>query len=136
MGTFQTFPVKIPTDATDALHAIRQGTFMIWRRSIELPSKHGFVTLAVLCFNALGVEILKNCTGTQSSTLPDSSRSGLTERRLASLNAYARRRYRDGNLDISRRPSGQSTNLAEWRLLRFPPRLQHPELTSERSALR
>ena len=135
-GYFETFPVKVPTSATDALYAIRQRTFMIGSYSNELRSDLEFVVPVTRGPDFPRIEGLKNCTRTYSPTLLDSSRSGLAVSRLASLNAHTRRRYRDGSIDVDGHPYGRSIELAERRLMCFRSGSQHPEPSSESSVLR
>ena len=135
-GYFKTFPVKILTSATDALHAIRQRPFMIGNRSKELRLNLGSVVSVTPGLNATGVEVLKYCTKTCSPTSLDTSRSGLAVSRLASSNDQARRRYRDGNIDVGGHPFVRQIEQVGWRFLCLRSGPRHPGPSSESSVSR
>ena len=135
-GYFETFPIKILTGATDALHAIRQTPFMIGSYSNKLRSDLEFEVPVIPDLDVPGIGGLKNCTIGCSPIVPVPSRSGLAVSRLASLNAHTRRRYRDGSIDVDGHPYGRSIEQAERRLLCFRSGPQHPEPSSESSVLR
>lgn len=109
---------------------------MIGSYSKELKSYLGFVAMAVLCFNALGVEGLKNGTFAHSPVMQDSLLSGVSVLRLAPFTAHTQRRYRDGSIHVGEHPCVRSTQQAEWNFLCLRSDPQHPEPSSESSMLR
>jgi hypothetical protein len=109
---------------------------VITYRSMELRLNLKSVEPVTPGLDTHGIEGSKNCTLAHSPVMRGSFLSGVSVLRLAPFDAHARRPYGDGNLDMGGYPSGQSTNLAEWRLLGFPTGPQHLEPSSESSVLR
>jgi hypothetical protein len=109
---------------------------MIRSYSKELRLNLGFVVPVTLGLDVSGIEGLKNCTRTYSPTCLDSARSGLAVSRLASFNAHARRRYRDGNIDVGGHLAGRSIEQVGWRFLCFRSSPRQSEPSSESSVSR